>query len=166
MDLFSAVLITKWLHIREPHKNLCSNADRSVSMDLKTAGLFNLVHRSLSTPSLLTLSVSSFSTKHNGSTNGSRRGGRPSRLPNVLKVKSRAWHVGVCLVPVAGQIKQLSIIPRWEQTNRLDGPLILLSSPRLSSPLLASPLLASPLLASPLLASPLLASPRHMSSPF
>lgn len=34
-------------------------------------------------------------------------------------MKSRAWCVCVCPVPVAGQIKQLSIIPRWEQTHRL-----------------------------------------------
>lgn len=94
-----------------------------------TTGLFDQVYQSLSRSASLSLSVSSFSTKHNGSTNGHRWGGKPSRLPNVLKVKSRAWCVCVCPVPVAGQIKQLSIIPRWEQTHR-----------QYSSPLLSSPL--------------------------
>lgn len=72
------------------------------------------------------VNVLSLNTKHNGSTNGNRWGCRQSRLPNVLKVKSRARCVCLCVCPisVAGQIKQLSIIPLWEQ----DGALILLST--------------------------------------
>lgn len=135
-DLFSAVLIIEWL-LSESQiktcggklKQLCRREHTIQTWTLTTEACFTWCRLQVSLFLPLGLSVSSFSSEHNGSTHGHRWGGRPSRLPNVLKVKSSAWCVCVCPVPVAGQIKQLSIIPRWEQTQRQDGSLILLSSP-------------------------------------
>lgn len=110
--------------LREPDKNLWGEIEQLCRQehgpvpDLNHGSVLPAVPASLSLSlSFCSLclslgsSVSSFQS-NNGSTNGHRWGGRPRRLPNVLKVKSRARCVRVRPVPAAGQIKQLSIIPR------------------------------------------------------
>lgn len=75
--------------LREPDNNLRGETEQLADRSIRTLHTWTFNHRSvlpdIYIPTSLGVSVSSFSTKHNGSTDGTGRGCRPSRLPDVLK---------------------------------------------------------------------------------